>query len=100
MKKYVISVLALVIALTGSAFTSGVFKSSDTADPNGYKWWNFNGDSQFYQADPSYYSLDEDDFPDCPVVSGLTYCEVKAKPSPWNGDEPDLSTVSSTRMKQ
>jgi hypothetical protein len=98
MKKYSISVLAVVVAIIASSYTSAVTKSNNT-DPNGYHWWNYNGEGQFYQSDPSYYSLDEDEFPDCPVVSGLTYCEVRAKSSPWNGDEPDLSTITSTRMK-
>src|ERR1044071_10409454 len=96
MKKHLISVLALVIALGASAFTSGLFKSSaenvKAETIYAQRWWDFNGD-ETDQADPSWYSIDEDNFPDCTVSTGLVYCEIKAQPSFQNPEEPDLSTI-------
>lgn len=100
MKKYVISLLAVLVVIAASSFTSGVFKSKGAGKAAMFGvWWDFHGTSTIFQSDPSYYSLDEDNFPDCPIVSGLVYCEVRAYPSQWNSEEPDLSTINDWRMK-
>jgi hypothetical protein len=101
MKKYVIGLLVVVVAIAATSFTTGASNASyvNETSNNGQRWWNYNGEGQFDQCDPSYYSLDEDNFPDCPPVTGNTYCEIKAKPSQWNEEEPDLTTINAYRMR-
>lgn len=101
MKKYVISLLAVLVAIAASSFATGAIKTNDVKKKTviGQKWWNYNGEGQFDQCDPGYYSLDEDNFPDCNPVSGYVYCEIKAQPSQWNGSEPDLTTIIAYRMR-
>jgi hypothetical protein len=97
MKKYTFSILAVIAAIVISSFTTNNASKVSTLT-NGQRWWDFNGE-ETDQADPSYYSIDEDNFPDCVPTAGLVYCEIKALPSQWNPEEPDLSTIVQYKMK-
>jgi hypothetical protein len=101
MKKYVICLSAMLVAILASSFTAGDVKTNhvEKATASTRIWWNYYGEGLFDQCDPYYYGADEDNFPDCPVMVGLIYCEVYAYPSVWNPDIPDLSTITSTRMR-
>jgi hypothetical protein len=99
MKKYVICLLAVLVAIISSSFTSGTIQSAEVKKKMfAHKWWNFNG-GLTDQCDPYYYSPDENNFPDCPPAIGLVYCEIYATPSQWDDQIPDLTTITAYRMK-
>lgn len=101
MKKYVISFLIVLVAIVVTSFTTASIKTNDVrkATAMGQKWWNYNGSGSFDMCDPSYYSPDENNFPDCPPTVGNVYCEIYAAPSQWDENEPDLSTITAYRMR-
>jgi hypothetical protein len=63
-------------------------------------WWDYNGFDYGGQFDPSNYTKDGNQVPDCPITSGSIYCEICAPPSASNGNEPDLSAITAFRMRQ
>jgi hypothetical protein len=100
MKKYVVSVLAIVAAFTVTSFeTKKIQANSANEKFAGNKWYDFNGQSTLDMCDPSQYSLDDNNFPDCAPASGNIYCEIFAKPSSEVEGEPDLSTIVNQRMR-
>ena len=98
MKKYVVSLMAVLVAIVASSFTikEGAVKQEKTAQ--GSQWYNFYGVSLFDMCDPSMYGLDENNWPDCPPAVGLIYCEIYAQPGDVDG-EPDLMTITNYRMR-
>lgn len=88
------TLIACILCLTAFALK----KESKKKDLDFYYWWDFNG-GYSDQTDPSAYSLDANNWPDCPPQQGLIRCEILAPPSEFNPDEPDLSAVQSQRMK-
>ena len=101
MKKYVMSLIAVVVAVVASSFTSGLIKINSTKKGSvtiGPRWYNFYGSNSFEMTDPSYYGLDENNWPDCPPAVGSVYCEIYAHPSHKDENEPDLRTISNYRM--
>src|SRR5690349_2658183 len=98
MKKYLICLSAVVVAFIATSFTVVKQKDSKAAAISGYRWYNFNG-GLLEMCDPSWYSLDSDNFPDCPPTLGIINCEIYALPSEWDADQPDLSTVLNSRVR-
>lgn len=99
MKKYSICLLAVALALTSSAFTGSPVKhKAPSSSRITYKWFDYNG-GLLQQCDPYYYTVDPNNFPDCPSILGLVYCEVKALPMEEDNTKPDLSTVIEARFR-
>ena len=92
--------MTVAILFIGSSFTTEL-KTNSVEQPSfgEYKWFNFNGTNLLEMLDPSYYSPDENNFPDCTPGVGLVYCEVYARATEWGGDEPDLLSIMNCRMK-
>jgi uncharacterized protein YcfL len=63
-----------------------------------YYWWDFNG-GVTNQPDPYYYSADLDNWPDCTLFTGNTYCEIKAQPDMYDYTIPDLGTINAIRYR-
>src|SRR3979490_1469850 len=95
MKKYVICLMAAGLGIAASAFTTPkkVKPQSGT-----YQWYDFNG-NLLQQWDPTYYSLDGNQYPDCPCMLGLIYCEIKALPMEEDPSLPDLTTIIGSRFR-
>lgn len=98
MKKLLSSCLAVVVALMASAFSQQT-GASVSERFSGYKWYDYNGITELDQSNPSYYSLDPNNFPDCPPNAGSVYCEIYAQASQWVYGEPDLTTIINQRMR-
>jgi len=98
MKKYLIGLLAVVLALTASSFTTMKHTSSKQSKVLLYHWYNFNG-GLLDQFDPSYYSLDDDGQPDCMPAVGLVYCCIYALPNAYIDGAPNLQTIIMCRNK-
>ena len=101
MKKYVVSLMALLVAIVASSFTAGSIKEGSVKKANVVQtsqWYNFYGSNLFDMCDPSMYGLDENNWPDCPIAVGLIYCEIYARPGDVEG-EPDLMTITNSRMR-
>lgn len=97
MKKHLICILAIGVAIAASSFTYEA-KSSAKQSMAGHKWWDFNG-GLLDQCDPAAFSLDPNNFPDCPPALGLIFCEIYAMPSAWDPSQPDLGSIISTRYR-
>jgi hypothetical protein len=97
MKKYEVSLMAVLVAIVASSFVSWN-NSSKWKNAEGMRWYNFNGHNHFQMNDPSWYSPDEDNWPDCSITAGDTYCEIFAQPSDYVEDEPDLQTINNYRF--
>jgi hypothetical protein len=101
MKKYVVSLMAVLVVIISSSFKTSDIKSvKKEKATQGARWYNFNGVGLFDMCDPSMYSPDENNWPDCPLAVGLIYCEILAQPSESGDDEPNLFTISNYRMRQ
>jgi hypothetical protein len=97
MKKHVICLAAVLVAIFATSFISEKKQHVNTT-MSAYHWYNFNGDLQD-MCDPSYYSLDSDNFPDCPTTQGYVYCEIYAAGDQWNFGEPDLGSIIAYRVR-
>jgi hypothetical protein len=89
MKKYIFSILAIVLAVGFSAFSSDQKKPAKTSFDQQI-WFDFAGGNE---SNLSLYSPDADDISDCPQ-SGDVLCEVLAYPIPTgqpNAGKPDFS---------
>jgi hypothetical protein len=93
--------LFLAIAIACIAVSASSFKKA-TPQKKAFVnfWWDYNGFDYGGQFDPANYTKDGNQVPDCPITSGSIYCEIYAPPSSVNPDEPDLSAVSASRMRQ
>jgi hypothetical protein len=94
MKKYLLGIVAILMAISFSAFTIGnSFKPSHS----GEKWFEFNGTSPGDLNDATQYSIDRNG--STPTVcqnTTLTYrCEIYAVPQSGDPSLPDLSTIVS-----
>lgn len=101
MKKYVVSLMSLLVVIVASSFTAGTIKEGSVKNANvvqASQWYNFYGYNLIDMCDPSMYGLDENNWPDCPPAVGYLYCEIYARPGDAEG-EPDLSTITNWRMK-
>lgn len=99
MKKYVICLLAIVFAIATSSFS--VVKKSITHKKKmlNYKWYDYNG-GLLEMCDPGYYSLDPNNFPDCPPALGIIFCEIKALPNDDDPSLPDVTTIVESRYRR
>jgi len=89
MKKYIFSILAIVLAVGFSSFSSDGTKPAK-AGFDQQKWFDFAGGNE---SNLSLYSPDADNISDCPQSSG-NLCEVLAYPIPVgqpNAGKPDFS---------
>ena len=100
MKKNILCLAAVVFALMTmtSAFTNHPVKKQPAKRFNNYLWFDFNG-GLLQQCNPDYYTVDPNNFPDCPATLGLIYCEVKALPLEEDNTKPDLTTVTQARFR-
>jgi hypothetical protein len=99
MKKYLIGLLAVILAIAVSSFAT--MKHTTTSKQSNaliYHWYNFNG-GLLDQCDPAYYSLDDDNQPDCMPAIGLVYCCVYALPNQYIDGAPNLQTILLSRNK-
>jgi hypothetical protein len=95
MKKYLLGLSALVLAISFSAFTTYSTVKHSLA---GEKWFKFNGNDPADLNDPSRYSLDLDgSFPTICTTTASDYrCEIYAVPQSVSAPVvPDLSTIAS-----
>lgn|SRR5690348_1800800 len=92
MKKYLLSMSVVILALLFSAFTTTV---SPKVSHSGEKWFHFNGTSPGDLNNPNKYSLDGNgSAPTICQSTTLTYrCEIDAVPQTGNPSLPDLSTI-------
>jgi len=66
-----------------------------------YYWWDFSGGGVLDQYDQSYYTLDDDQSPDCGTTTPtLVNCEIFAMKDAGNPNYPDMATVASRRYPQ
>ena len=87
MKKFLLPVLAVVLAIAGSAFTVNKTVSLKFDTP---VWFDFNGTSSIDETNQDKYSLDANNTPDC--SGSTTRCEILAYPKAGtNPVRPDLS---------
>lgn len=90
MKKYIFSILAIVLAVGFSSFSTDQKKSPAKTSFDQQIWFDFAGGNE---SNLSLYTPDQDNISDCPQSSG-TLCEVLAYPIPEgqpNAGKPDLS---------
>jgi hypothetical protein len=96
--------LLLFAVLSLTVLFSFVPKSKPTKKlPLTRVWWNFDGTTQLEMQYNWYYSLDEDNWPDCPATPTFIYCEIYAfvdANSDPEDPKPDLSTITNQRWKQ
>jgi hypothetical protein len=98
MKKYLICLMAVGLAIGASAFTSAKKSPVKAAKAGTYYWWDFNG-GLLQQWNPDFYSIDDNQFPECYYMIGLIYCEIKALPMQDDPYHPDLTTVVAQRYR-
>jgi hypothetical protein len=93
--------LFLAIAIACIAVSTSSFKKA-TPQKKAFVnfWWDYNGFDAGGELDPSNYTKDGNNFPDCPLTSGSIYCEIYAPPSYSNPNEPDLANITGYRMRQ
>ena len=93
-------ILALLVlgAVCFSAFTTKPSKPAHQSKKFTAIWWDFNG-GLADQGDPTYYSQDGDNVPDCPPALGNIYCEIKAQPNSSDPTVPNLTTITSSRYR-
>jgi hypothetical protein len=82
MKKYLLGIVAVILAISFSAFTT-VKQNESATTLAGEKWFVFNGVSPDDLGDPSMYSLDGNgSAPTVCTSTTLTYrCEILAQPT-------------------
>lgn len=93
MKKYFSGIMAIILAISFSAFTI----NSTTKRPfTGEKWFIFNGTSPGDLNTPAKYSLDGNgSTPTICTNTTETYrCEIYAVPQSGNPSLPNLSTIA------
>jgi len=93
MKKYFLGILAIMLALSFSAFTP----VSNHNHPNsGEKWFKFNGVDPTDLGNASKYSLDGNGSSPsvCPDDLDMYRCEIHAIPQTGNSSLPNLSTIN------
>lgn len=94
-------IFALAIALTMAFCTKEktVHGTADKVTASVWPWyyWDYIGAKNNYlqMQDPTYYVLDDDQWPDCFNTMGTTYCTIKAMGDAWIEGQPDLNTVIS-----
>jgi len=94
MKKYFSGIMAVILAISFSAFTI----NSTTKHPlSGEKWFKFNGTDPADLNTSTKYSLDGNgSVPTiCTSTSEAYRCEIYAVPQSGNPLLPDLSTIAS-----
>ncbi len=98
MKKYLLGILAVSMAIGFSAFT--VKKNESTKALSGEKWFVFNGTSPGDLNDPSMYSLDGNgSAPTVCTSTTLAYrCEILAQPT-GSPAQPILNTQIDERKR-
>src|SRR4051794_8588140 len=96
MKKYVICLLAMVFAIATSSFN--VVKKNMSSSKVVYKWYDYQG-GLLEMCNPDYFTPDDNNYPDCPPVLGIIYCEIKALPSQSDPAQPDLTTIVDRRFR-
>ena len=98
MKKILPGLLAIVVAISLSAFTA---QKHQPKKLSGEQWFHFDGTSPNDLTDPAMYSLDGDG--SAPTVcSSITLqyrCEINAQPQSGNPDQPDLTTIVDQRKR-
>jgi hypothetical protein len=99
MKKYLLGIIAIVLAVGFSAFTIAK-QNEPTKALAGEKWFVFNGTAPDDLNDPSMYSLDGDgSSPTVCTSTTLTYrCEILAQPT-GSPAEPILNTIIDERKR-
>jgi hypothetical protein len=92
MKKYFLGILAIVLALSFSAFTV----KTDRRVNSGEKWFKFNGVDPTDLGNASKYSIDEDGSSPtvCTDAVDMYRCEISAVPQTGNTSLPNLSTIN------
>lgn len=119
MKKYLICLLVIAISITGISSTSHGGSKPPIVKPlakkiikgskppivkpvakkvNNYIWYDFNG-GLLQMWDPDYYSIDDNQYPECYFGNGQIYCEIKALPQEFDPEHPDLTTVVAARYR-
>jgi hypothetical protein len=98
MKKYLICLLAVASGIAASAFTTENTVKKATPQQGTYLWWDFNG-GLLQQWNPAYYSIDDNQYPECFYALGLITCEIKALSQELAPNMPDLSNVISIRYR-
>jgi hypothetical protein len=99
MKKILFLLLAIASVITFYAFSPA---KKHAKPATSHVWWNFDGNSQLEMQYNQYYSLDDDNFPDCPPNISYIYCEIYAQQDSGSDPEdpkPDLSTITAYRMR-
>lgn len=99
MKKYLLGIVAVILAISFSAFT--IVKKNESAKAlAGEKWFVFDGTSPDDLDDPSMYSLDGDgSSPTVCTSTTLTYrCEILAQPT-GSPAQPILTTIIDQRKR-
>lgn len=100
MKKQIIFLLiAIAVSVGLYAFSSGEKTKTAQKTFAGSKWFDFVGSDYLEMADPDYYILDANNFPDCTPMGGDIYCEIFAQETYIGSGVPDLSTITNQRMK-
>jgi hypothetical protein len=94
MKKYLLGITAIVLAICFSAFTVPKERPSKFAAV----WFDFNGTLTSQYSDATKYSLDGNNIPDCSTTVDFR-CEIKADPQSGNPSLPNLSTIVETRYQ-
>ena len=92
MKKFLPGLLAIIVAISLSAFTA---QKHHTASFAGEKWFVFNGTDPVDLNDASKYSLDGSGSTNtvCPNDTPPYRCEILAQPQSGNPNRPDLSSI-------
>jgi len=94
MKKYFLGIVAVILAISFSAFTTN---SMTKHSLSGEKWFKFNGTDPQDLNTASKYSLDGNgSLPTiCTSTTEMYRCEIYAVPQSGNSALPDLSTIAS-----
>lgn len=92
MKKILPGLLAIIVAISLSAFTAQKHQQKKLS---GEQWFVFNGTAPADLGTASKYSLDDDGSqPNVCTSTTLTYrCEILAQPQSGNPNQPNLSTI-------
>jgi hypothetical protein len=101
MKKTIVLFLAILSVTALFSFAPKAKQAKKL--PTTRVWWNFDGTTQLEMGYNWYYSLDDDNFPDCPTTPTFIYCEILAYVDAESDPEdpkPDLNTITNQRWKQ
>lgn len=105
MKYFKLPLVAIAIALSMALCTKEkTVRATGNSKAWPYYWYTYTVDPSdpFYllhNTDPQYWTMDEDQQPDCFNPTGYVRCSVRCKGDAWIENQPDFTTIVGIRYK-